>query len=111
MPIACTRTGGKEGQRFKICVEGRINKISFFKVRFFNLISIHSNEIATAVNIHFEKISRYPPIPGRKLSQSFLHGRKRRQLLMSTVRQFKDNLEISKTISKKSMATGWDFKG
>lgn len=28
---------------------------------------------------------------------------------MSIVRQFKDNLEISKAISKKkSMATGWD---
>lgn len=27
---------------------------------------------------------------------------------MSMVRQFKENLDISKAISKKSMATGWD---
>lgn len=27
---------------------------------------------------------------------------------MAMVRQFKDDLEISKAISKKSMATGWD---
>lgn len=44
------------------------------KSHFFYLI--HSNQIVTAVNKHFEKQAGNPPISGRKLSQSFLHGRR-----------------------------------
>lgn len=37
---------------------------------------IHSSQIVTAVNKHFEKQAGIPPISGRKLSQGILHGRR-----------------------------------
>lgn len=75
------------------------------KVRYFYLI--HSNQIVTAVNKHFEKQAGIPLQLEENEVQVFymVEGT---QLLMAMVRQFKDHLEIPKAISKKPMATGWD---